>query len=121
MNTVFLRRHRYQSASLQNHASSSTASASLKVRGRGCTAGDRTAQTELLNKVLSDTNRMGTCVVMKQHNALTEHSLPFVLNCTPQFSQCFTVSYRIDGFTSGKELNKQNAVSVSEHSAHDFV
>ncbi|GBL74988.1 hypothetical protein AVEN_243790-1 [Araneus ventricosus] len=77
--------------------------------------------TELLNKVLSDTSRMGTCIVKKQHNTLTEHSSPFVLNCTPQFSQCFTVSYRIDGSTSGKELHKQNGLSVPDHSAHDFV
>ncbi|GJQ86409.1 hypothetical protein Trydic_g10319 [Trypoxylus dichotomus] len=63
---------------------------------------------ELFNKVLSDTSKMRTCVVMKQHN------------CAPNTSQCFTVSFRFDGFTSEKELNKQNALSVSEHCADDF-
>lgn len=39
-------------------------------------------QTKFLNKGLSDTSSMGTCIVKKHYNAVTEHSTPFVLNCS---------------------------------------
>ncbi|GJQ71543.1 hypothetical protein Trydic_g11251 [Trypoxylus dichotomus] len=69
-------------------------------------------RTKLFNNVFSDISRIRMCVVMKRHNALTEPATSFILNSATNASQCFTVSFRIDGFTSGQKLNQQNALPV---------
>ncbi|GJQ88685.1 hypothetical protein Trydic_g12018, partial [Trypoxylus dichotomus] len=67
--------------------------------------------TELINKVL---RRRG--VIIKQQNAMIDPSTSFVLNCALKIS--VVSQYRFPLMVSGKELNKQNALSISEHSVY---
>ena len=61
---------------------------------------------------------MRPSVIVKQKNGDTQHSAPFVLNCTPQF-QRFTIN-GVYCCALGQKFYQENTLSVPEYGAHDL-
>jgi len=62
---------------------------------------------------------MWPSVIVKQKSGGTQHSAPFVLNCTPQLLQCFTINGRVYCCALGQKFYQEN-MSVPEYGAHDL-
>jgi len=60
-------------------------------------------------------------VIVKQKNGGTQHSAPFVLNCTHQLLQRFTINSRVDRRALGQKFYQENTLSVPEYVAHDLA
>ena len=59
--------------------------------------------------------------IMQQDNISTKHPMSLVLNGTSQFLQCFAVTLSIHHVNSGQEVIKENAPSLPEQRAHQFL
>ena len=63
---------------------------------------------------------MRPSAIVKQKNGGTQHSAPFVLNCTPQLIQCFTINSRVYFCDMGQKFYQENTLSVPEYGANDL-
>ena len=70
------------------------------------------------DEVLSLSSRVRPSVIVKQKNGGTQHSAPFVLNCTPQLLQRFTLNSRVYCCALGQKFYQENTLSVPEYGAH---
>ena len=59
-------------------------------------------------------------VIVQQKNTSTKHSAPLDPDGSSQFLQSFAVVLTIHCLTSSKEVDEENALSVSEYRAHHF-
>jgi len=72
------------------------------------------------DEVLSRSSTVRLSVIVKQKDGGTQHSAPFVMNCTPQLFQRFTINYRAYCCALGQKLYQENTLSVPEYGAQDL-
>jgi len=72
------------------------------------------------DEVLSLSSRVRPSIIVKQKNGGTQHSAPFVLNCTPQLLQRFTINSIVYCCALGQNFYQQDILSVPEYGAHDL-
>ena len=69
---------------------------------------------------LSLSSRVRPSVILKQKNGGTQHSAPFVWNCTPQLLQRFKINSRVYCCALGQKFYQDYTLSVPEYGAHDL-
>jgi len=64
------------------------------------------------DEVLSLSSRVRPSVSVKEKNGGTQHAAPFVLNCTPQLLQRFTINSRVYCCVLGQKFYEDNTLST---------
>ena len=90
---------------------------------QGCTGGGGVVHLfplKLGDEVSSLSSRVRPSVIVKVKNVGTQHSAHFVLKCTPQLLQSFTINSTVYCCGLGQKFYQENTLSVPQYGAHDL-